>query len=201
MLENVQIESFQKKDIASVTELIMGTLKKSLIQKLGANFIEKYFLPACIQHPEFTQYVCRYENKIIGFLLFANNQQSLQLLGKKLFLPLMGYAMIKSITSPNILFDLAISFYNPTKIKKEYRNTFHQCVYLVYFCIAETMQNRGVGAHVLEKCLENLSPAGCIVETREPRAVRFYEKQQFIKMGYRKRGWIQYPLLLKNLKD
>ena len=148
MVTEIHIDLLKKDDIPAVTEIIITTLKKSLIQKLGTEFIKKHFLPAVISHPELTNYVCRYENKIIGFLLFANTQQSMQSLGKEIFLPLIRYAFIKSFVSPSILLDLITSFYNPTSIEENAKSHYYQSVYLVYFCIVKSMQCKGIGAYV-----------------------------------------------------
>ena len=69
--------------------------------------------------------------------------------------------------------------------------------YLVYLAIDSSFQSKGMGSHALVRCLEKLSPNRCIVEASDPRVIKFYKKHDFKTVGYRKRFFASYELLLR----
>ena len=201
MLTEVTIRPLNNADVTATAQLIVHTLKNSLIQKLGVTFTQKYFLPAAMQNPGLYSFVCEHKNKVVGYLLFAKNQKSMQQLGRSILPGILRYTVLKYWRHPSLCIDLLASFYNSIKVQKAYLNKIDNAIYLVYFAIDETMQGIGIGTHALKKCFKILSPTSCIVETLEPRAVKFYEKQHFILIGCRRRLMTSYPLLFKDLEN
>ena len=183
----VKKNNLSKTIILKVVNIIKRENKYSILSKLNKELISEYLITAARSKKLFL-FVIQEKNNIIGYSLYAKNENVLttefKKMGYKIFWFLLSNGKIISII--NIFFALSkldLIFTNFLK-----KNETKKILNLNLLAIKEEYQSKGLGKLLIEKTLKYLQKKGLkfsyvSCEAPNTRALKFYKRNNFKLLG------------------
>lgn len=201
----VKKNNLSKTIILKVVNIIKRENKYSILSKLNKELISEYLITAARSKKLFL-FVIQEKNNIIGYSLYAKNENVLttefKKMGYKIFWFLLSNGKIISII--NIFFALSkldLIFTNFLK-KKETKKILN----LNLLAIKEEYQSKGLGKLLIEKTLKYLQKKGLkfsyvSCEAPNTRALKFYKRNNFKLLGKKIRLFKNLFLLKRSINE
>ena len=197
----MKIHKISEKDKEVFIYLIKRNLINSVIFGLPDIFIKKYFFKEIINSKKYISLICKFKKKPAGIIIIKkkNCYFSFTLQFLTIFYCLISF-FLKDI---NILFKFYYIFFKRVNIKKKYNNIFNVSAEIIYVCVDKKFRKKGIGSELIIHSLKKINKKHNFLITsseNSKEAIRFYEKNNFRKIGTEKRFKKNNILLIKKLK-
>jgi len=201
----IKRNNFNKTRLLKVVNIIKRENNYSILSKLSKELIIEYLIIAAHSKKLFL-FVIQEKNKIIGYSLYAENEDALTTEFKKMKYKIFWFLLSngKIISMINIFFALSkldLIFVNFFK-KKETKKILN----LNLLAIEKKYQSKGLGKHFIEKTLKYLQKSGLrfsYVSCEAPniRALKFYKQNNFKLVGKKIRLFKNLFLLKRKVNE
>lgn len=168
--------------------------RKELANDILPNLCDSYYIRIIINlcsGNHGSGYIAKNGSEVIGFIFTANKSSSiLKILTKSPFLLLSSLIKIAAI-KPILLVDMFGSIFGKTKYNKDTKSENLSEIFTLF--LKKEYQGKGIGSELVTKSISDHEPI--LVKSSSPKAIEFYEKMGFKRIGVQDRIFRKLDIL------